>query len=203
MVISGDSASWWFVRRGIHARNVSGAWVHRRCGGFRVLRASSVGYTVTFMCLFQSTSSVGYPRFYVSQARVFVVLRACPVNVLPVEVCHGGGTVVVVDPWWYLVVVGVEVELCPVEVVCPATLRGWVAGEACSLGVVLVGLHCSLPCGCGAAVGPFVRDCETERWFLCCVVRVCHGGGIVVVVVPWWYLVVVGVEVELCPVEVV
>ncbi|MQM06080.1 hypothetical protein Taro_038902 [Colocasia esculenta] len=24
----------------------------------------------------------------------------------------------------------------------------------------------------GAAVGPFVRDCETERWFLCCVVRV-------------------------------
>ncbi|MQL98768.1 hypothetical protein Taro_031482 [Colocasia esculenta] len=29
--------------------------------------------------------------------------------------------------------------------------------------VVLVGLHCScLYCGCGAAVGPFVLDCETE-----------------------------------------
>ncbi|MQL82248.1 hypothetical protein Taro_014717 [Colocasia esculenta] len=39
-------------------------------------------------------------------------------------------------------------------------------------GVVLVGLHCSLACACGAAVGPFVRDCETERWFLFCVVRV-------------------------------
>ncbi|MQL77188.1 hypothetical protein Taro_009603 [Colocasia esculenta] len=30
-------------------------------------------------------------------------------------------------------------------------------------GVVLVGLHCSLAYACGAAVGPFVRDCETER----------------------------------------
>ncbi|MQL83370.1 hypothetical protein Taro_015863 [Colocasia esculenta] len=31
--------------------------------------------------------------------------------------------------------------------------------------VVLVGLHCSLAllCGCGAAVGPFVLDCETEK----------------------------------------
>ncbi|MQM11210.1 hypothetical protein Taro_044116, partial [Colocasia esculenta] len=34
-----------------------------------------------------------------------------------------------------------------------------------SADVVLVGLHCSLAllCGCGAAVGPFVLDCETER----------------------------------------
>ncbi|MQL88503.1 hypothetical protein Taro_021066, partial [Colocasia esculenta] len=48
--------------------------------------------------------------------------------------------------------------------------------------------------------GPYVRDCETERLFLCCVVRcvlvvvlrveVCHGVG--TVVVEWWYLVVVG-----------
>ncbi|MQL90286.1 hypothetical protein Taro_022877 [Colocasia esculenta] len=30
-------------------------------------------------------------------------------------------------------------------------------------GVVMVGLHCSLACACGAAVGPFVRDYETER----------------------------------------
>ncbi|MQL79057.1 hypothetical protein Taro_011499 [Colocasia esculenta] len=29
-----------------------------------------------------------------------------------------------------------------------------------------------LTCSHGAAVGPFVRDCETERLFLCCVVRV-------------------------------
>ncbi|MQM21525.1 hypothetical protein Taro_054567, partial [Colocasia esculenta] len=28
-----------------------------------------------------------------------------------------------------------------------------------------------LTCSRGAAVGPFVRDCETERLFLCCVVR--------------------------------
>ncbi|MQM20480.1 hypothetical protein Taro_053501 [Colocasia esculenta] len=43
------------------------------------------------------------------------------------------------------------------------------------------------------SIGPFVRDCETERLFLCCVVRcvlvvvlrfeVCHGVGTVVVVV--------------------
>ncbi|MQM08342.1 hypothetical protein Taro_041197 [Colocasia esculenta] len=39
-------------------------------------------------------------------------------------------------------------------------------------GVVLVGLHYSLACACGAAVGPFVLDYETERQFLCCVVRV-------------------------------
>ncbi|MQL98999.1 hypothetical protein Taro_031712, partial [Colocasia esculenta] len=29
--------------------------------------------------------------------------------------------------------------------------------------VVLVGLHCSLACACGPAVGPFGLDCETER----------------------------------------
>ncbi|MQL93397.1 hypothetical protein Taro_026041 [Colocasia esculenta] len=29
--------------------------------------------------------------------------------------------------------------------------------------VMLVGLHCSLACACGATVGPFVLDCETER----------------------------------------
>ncbi|MQL85275.1 hypothetical protein Taro_017791 [Colocasia esculenta] len=29
-----------------------------------------------------------------------------------------------------------------------------------------------LTCSCGAAVGPFVRDCKAERLFLCCVVRV-------------------------------
>ncbi|MQM18075.1 hypothetical protein Taro_051059 [Colocasia esculenta] len=58
-----------------------------------------------------------------------------------------------------------------------------------SADVVLVGLHCSLAllCGCGAIVGPFVRDCETESC----------------VEVLWWYLVVVGAEVELCSVEVV
>ncbi|MQM00025.1 hypothetical protein Taro_032756 [Colocasia esculenta] len=41
-----------------------------------------------------------------------------------------------------------------------------------SAGVVLVGLHSWLTCSRGAAVGPFVHDCETERLFLCCVVRV-------------------------------
>ncbi|MQM04651.1 hypothetical protein Taro_037455 [Colocasia esculenta] len=37
---------------------------------------------------------------------------------------------------------------------------------------MLVGLHSCLTCSRGAAVGSFVRDCETERLFLCCVVRV-------------------------------
>ncbi|MQL75479.1 hypothetical protein Taro_007848 [Colocasia esculenta] len=48
-------------------------------------------------------------------------------------------------------------------------------------------------------VGPFVRDCETERLFLCCVVRVCHDVGTIVVVVGERLS---GVEVELCSVEV-
>ncbi|MQM10992.1 hypothetical protein Taro_043891, partial [Colocasia esculenta] len=59
-----------------------------------------------------------------------------------------------------------------------------------SAGVVLVGLHCSLACAYGAAVGPFVFDCETERRHSC--------------TETWrWYLMVVGIEVELCSVEVV
>ncbi|MQL78183.1 hypothetical protein Taro_010612, partial [Colocasia esculenta] len=57
-------------------------------------------------------------------------------------------------------------------------------------GVVLVGLHCSLACACGVAVGPFVRDCEIERRHSCNEAL-------------WWYLMVVGVVVELCSVEVV
>ncbi|MQL88044.1 hypothetical protein Taro_020600, partial [Colocasia esculenta] len=48
--------------------------------------------------------------------------------------------------------------------------------------VVLIGLHYSLACACGAAVGPFIRDCETEMY-----------GGTVVFVVLWWYLMEVGV----------
>ncbi|MQM07327.1 hypothetical protein Taro_040158 [Colocasia esculenta] len=74
--------------------------------------------------LFRNVSLVGYPRFFVSQARVFVVLEVCPgvvfvglhcslacvaverqldltsvtarLRVPPVVVCHGVGTVIVV-----------------------------------------------------------------------------------------------------------
>ncbi|MQM17115.1 hypothetical protein Taro_050083, partial [Colocasia esculenta] len=66
--------------------------------------------------------------------------------------------------------------------------------------VVLVGLHSCLTCSRGEAVGPFVRDCETERLFLCCVVRsrfdpfeVCSGVDTVVTAVvacgvpEWWH----------------
>ncbi|MQM12140.1 hypothetical protein Taro_045054, partial [Colocasia esculenta] len=57
--------------------------------------------------------------------------------------------------------------------------------------VVLFSLHCSLACACEAAVGTYVHDYGTE------------SGGTVVFVVLWWYLMAVGVEVELCSVEVV
>ncbi|MQM12620.1 hypothetical protein Taro_045538 [Colocasia esculenta] len=72
------------------------------------------------------------------------------------------------------------------------------------IGVVLAGLHCSLAllCGCGAAVRPFIRDCETERLVEVLPVVMCPGGGMILVVDPWWYLVVVGVEVDWCSVEV-
>ncbi|MQL80542.1 hypothetical protein Taro_012989, partial [Colocasia esculenta] len=45
--------------------------------------------------------------------------------------------------------------------------------------VLLVGLHCSLACTCGAAVGPFIRDYENER-------HICAEA-------LWWYLMVVGI----------
>ncbi|MQL87697.1 hypothetical protein Taro_020252, partial [Colocasia esculenta] len=67
-------------------------------------------------------------------------------------------------------------------------------------GVVLVGPHSCLTCSRGAEVGPFVRDCEAERLFLCCVVRsrfdsfeVCSGVGTVVIAIvacrvpEWWH----------------
>ncbi|MQM01170.1 hypothetical protein Taro_033912 [Colocasia esculenta] len=41
-------------------------------------------------------------------------------------------------------------------------------------------------------VGPFVRDCETERLVEVLPVVVCPGSGTILVVDPWWYLVVVG-----------
>ncbi|MQL85042.1 hypothetical protein Taro_017557 [Colocasia esculenta] len=85
--------------------------------------------------LFQNASLVGYPRFFVSQARVFVVLGVCP------------GTCVVLSRS----VSSVLDTLTPVFelYVRLRERRQW-----------------------DTAVGPFVRDCETERLFLCCVVRV-------------------------------
>ncbi|MQL98279.1 hypothetical protein Taro_030990 [Colocasia esculenta] len=123
------------------------------------------------------------------------------VEVLPVVVCPGGGTILVVDPWWYLVVVGVKVDWCSVEF-CGVTFH--VLCFYSSSSVVLVGLHCSLAllCGCGDAVGPFVCDCETERLVEVLPVEVCPGGGTILVVDPWWYLVVVGVKMDWCFVDV-
>ncbi|MQL90034.1 hypothetical protein Taro_022621 [Colocasia esculenta] len=66
-----------------------------------------------------------------------------------------------------------------------------------SPGVVLVSLHYCLACACGVAVGPFVRDCKTERLVEVLSVVVCPGGDTILVVVRLWYLVVVGVEVDL------
>ncbi|MQL67738.1 hypothetical protein Taro_000017, partial [Colocasia esculenta] len=69
--------------------------------------------------------------------------------------------------------------------------------------VVLVGLHCSLACACGAAVGPFVLDCETESCVKVLPVVECLVVALVWLWFLWWYLMVVGVVVELCFVEVV
>ncbi|MQM18618.1 hypothetical protein Taro_051609, partial [Colocasia esculenta] len=44
------------------------------------------------------------------------------VEVVPVVVCPSGGTILVVDLWWYLVVVGVEVDWCSAEV-CGVTFH--------------------------------------------------------------------------------
>ncbi|MQM11900.1 hypothetical protein Taro_044817 [Colocasia esculenta] len=71
--------------------------------------------------LFRNASLVGYPRFFVSQARVFVVLG-------------------VLSRYW-----------------------------CCTVEVCVVFLDTSL---LSLSFGPFVHDCEAERLFLCCVVRV-------------------------------
>ncbi|MQM18615.1 hypothetical protein Taro_051612 [Colocasia esculenta] len=61
----------------------------------------------------------------------------------------------------------------------------------------------ALLCGCGAAVGPFIRDYEIERLVEVLPVVVCPGGGTILVIDPWWYLMVVGVEVDWCSAELI
>ncbi|MQM13857.1 hypothetical protein Taro_046784, partial [Colocasia esculenta] len=98
------------------------------------------------------------------------------VEVLPVVVCLCGSTILVVDPWWYLMLVGTY------------TLCGWFC---------VVVLCVPVP-----SVGPFVRDCETERLVEVLPVVVCLCGSTILVVDPWWYLMLVGIEVDWCSVEV-
>ncbi|MQM21016.1 hypothetical protein Taro_054047 [Colocasia esculenta] len=71
-----------------------------------------------------------------------------------------------------------------------------------SAGVVLVGLHCSLACACGAVVGPFILDCETESGLLVVVlpVEVCPSVGTVVVMVGERRLTGCGFIHVVCPV---
>ncbi|MQL71584.1 hypothetical protein Taro_003920 [Colocasia esculenta] len=142
---------------------------------------------------------VGYPRFCVSQARVFVVLGVSPSTVCTVEIC-----VVFLDtltPVFKLYVRLRERRQWDSDLVPKGVRHGPTA--VWSAGVVLVGLHCSLAllCGCRAAVEPFVRDYETKRLVEVLPVVVCPGGGTILVVVPLWYLVVVGVEVDFYSVE--
>ncbi|MQM07952.1 hypothetical protein Taro_040801 [Colocasia esculenta] len=108
-----------FVRCGVHARNVSRAWMHRRCGDFHVLWASSAGHMVTEDKLFLTlvpTESGG------------------PASILE---CLFGRVPQV--PW-------------RARYVC------------CARGVSRYGVY--------LRVGPFIHDCETERFFSCYVVRV-------------------------------
>ncbi|MQL88771.1 hypothetical protein Taro_021334, partial [Colocasia esculenta] len=91
---------------------------------------------VLFRRLFRNASLVGYPRFFISQARVLVVLGVGPGTVCTIEVY-----VVFLD------------TLTPVF-------------------ELYVRLRERRQQGSGLSVGPFVRDCETERLFLCCLVQV-------------------------------
>ncbi|MQM14613.1 hypothetical protein Taro_047547, partial [Colocasia esculenta] len=182
----------------------------------RVLHWEINGYTgllsVVVWRLFRNASIVGYPRFFVSQARVFLVF-----GVLSRYLCC-------------------TVEVCVVflDTLTPVFELYVQLRERRQLGS---GLCCCLTCSRGAAVGPFVCDCEAERLFLCCVVRsrfdsfeVCPGVGTIMTVVvacgvpEWWhsfgycwylypvwvmvcggmsYTNLSGVDVELCLMEVV
>ncbi|MQL74865.1 hypothetical protein Taro_007207, partial [Colocasia esculenta] len=101
----------------------------------------------------------GYPRFCVSQARVIVVLGICP-GTCVVPSRSVSSVLDTLTPVFELYVRLRERRQRPATCVCGCAVArsAFVVG-----GVVLVGLHCSLACACGAAVGPFVRDYETER----------------------------------------
>ncbi|MQM22762.1 hypothetical protein Taro_055820, partial [Colocasia esculenta] len=144
--------------------------------------------------LFRNTSAVKYSRFYVSQARVFVVLGVCP-GTCVVPSRSMSSVLDTLTPMFELYIRLRERRQRAVTCVCGCAVT-------CSAlvveGVVLVGLHSSLACACGATVGPFVHDCETERF--------CHGGVPCAATVMFVVSMVVpcgGVEVELCSMEVV
>ncbi|MQL73391.1 hypothetical protein Taro_005745 [Colocasia esculenta] len=100
----------------------------------------------------QEIAGVGYPRFFVSQARVFVVLGVLSRYwCCTVEVCV-----------IFLNTLTPEFELY----VRLRERRQWGSDFP---EFVLVSL--SAPAK-DYRVGPFVRDCEAERLFLCCVIRV-------------------------------
>ncbi|MQM23480.1 hypothetical protein Taro_056544, partial [Colocasia esculenta] len=115
----------------------------------RVLHAGELGGLIDpdiGSCFFglSLAYNVRYPRFFVSQARVFVVL-----GVLSRYLCC------TVEVWCWLVSTVVSLVLVERQLdLSSVTVR--------LRGVVLVGLHSCLTCSRGAAVGPFVRDCEAE-----------------------------------------
>ncbi|MQL89780.1 hypothetical protein Taro_022358 [Colocasia esculenta] len=70
----------------------SRSWFERGMSGRRVLKATlplvaTSAESVVVRRLFRNASLVGYPRFFVSQARVLVVLGVCPATMCTVEVC--------------------------------------------------------------------------------------------------------------------
>ncbi|MQL78878.1 hypothetical protein Taro_011299, partial [Colocasia esculenta] len=128
---------------------------------------------------------VGYPRFCVSQPHVFVVFGVCPDNcVVPLRSVSS-----VLDTLTPVLELYVQLrERRQRAATCVELVLRLVACSALVVeGVVLVGLHSSLACACGAAVGPFIRDYETERYLF-----------LVVHCVPVFF----GVVVKLCSVEV-
>ncbi|MQM21156.1 hypothetical protein Taro_054190, partial [Colocasia esculenta] len=165
MGFSSDLSFWLLVRRGNHMRMASGAWACHRRGGW------PEAHRVTEDRLFLPLAYREFhPRFLGEPGMCIFCARGVSQYVCTSEVC-----VVFLDtltPEFELYVrlrerrLWVATCVCGYAVACSTPMVG---------GVVLVGLHCSLACGCGATIGPFVHDCETES----CGFTRCG--------VPWWW----------------
>ncbi|MQL91283.1 hypothetical protein Taro_023899 [Colocasia esculenta] len=107
-----------------------------------------------------SAQFFGFTCVVERQLEITFVTARLRVVVLSIEVCHGVGTVVIV--WWYLVVVGGEVEVMRLG----DQLLRWCACEACGLGFTDIGQTCSVVLVVGLC-GP-VDWAQSTHWFSVC-----------------------------------
>ncbi|MQM15641.1 hypothetical protein Taro_048591 [Colocasia esculenta] len=186
----GDSDFWRLLRRGNHARMVSGAWACWRRGGFDILQ-----FLPTVLVWFACKSCVGSPVekvgtvcVLISQSRLKCDGMNRRVHVLNVSLCYDAE----LGPE-SLKVPGLDLQMCGLQVWC------WLD----------IGVIASSPFPCGGDVPFRLMFCHW-LWLVCmnCWLRFDLLWCALVVaqfqiVVPWWYLMVVGWCQSRYPVQVI